>query len=107
MAVQHICNQDDKKQEVEMIEDKLMPEDASVIEHNPIAVIQTCFEGYTEEETKALSKKLVRLIDFRVLPVLILLFLVRPQQMTIGWRSQRSHSSLLLVAQHPRSKQHC
>jgi len=80
MVVQHIYNQDDKKQEVEMIEDKLIPEEASVIEQNPVAVIETCFEGYTEEETKAMSKKLVRLIDFRVLPVLILLFLVRRQQ---------------------------
>jgi hypothetical protein len=76
MAVQHIHHQDDKKQDVQMIEDKLMPEDASIDDQRPLPIVQTCFEGYSEEETKAMSKKLVRLIDFRVLPILILLFLV-------------------------------
>ena len=70
-----------------MIEDKLMPEDASIIAQNPVAVVETCFEGYTEEETKAMSKRLVRLIDFRVLPVLILLFLVNRRQIIAEQRA--------------------
>ncbi|KAI5480783.1 Allantoate permease [Pseudohyphozyma bogoriensis] len=34
-----------------------------------------CFEGYTEEETKKMTKRLVAKFDLRVLPVLILLFI--------------------------------
>ncbi|KAJ9111496.1 hypothetical protein QFC22_006523 [Naganishia vaughanmartiniae] len=70
----------DRKASIEMIEntgdlkelDALSTADAQ--ERQP--TVETCFEGYTEEETKQQSKKLVRLIDFRVLPVLILLFLL-------------------------------
>lgn len=59
-----------------MIEDKSGPDLTSLDAQDSTPVVETCFEGYTLEETQAMSKKLVRLIDFRVLPVLILLFLV-------------------------------
>jgi hypothetical protein len=76
-TVQHLSQRDDKKdQEVEMIEDKSGPDLTSLDAQDSTPVVETCFEGYTLEETQAMSKKLVRLIDFRVLPVLILLFLV-------------------------------
>jgi len=76
-----------------MIEDKLMPEDASIIAQNPVVVVETCFEGYNEEETKAMSKRLVRLIDFRVLPVLILLFLVNRRQIIAEQRAPCLHET--------------
>ncbi|KAJ9094094.1 hypothetical protein QFC21_006195 [Naganishia friedmannii] len=70
----------DRKVSIEMIENNgdLKEFDAGSTtdaqERQP--TVETCFEGYNEEETRQRSKKLVRLIDFRVLPVLILLFLL-------------------------------
>lgn len=36
----------------------------------------THFEHYSADETAQLSKKLVRKVDFRVMPVLVLLFIL-------------------------------
>jgi hypothetical protein len=77
MSAQHELTREysaDKKQDIEFIEDK---EQSHQIDANAIRTVETAFEGYTEEETAQMSKKLVRLIDWRVLPVLVLLFLVR------------------------------
>lgn len=63
----------DKKRDEDFIEDK---EDGQQVHVNAAKVVETCFEGYTEQETKQMSRKLVRLIDWRVLPVLVILFLV-------------------------------
>jgi len=63
----------DKKQDIELIEDK---EYGQQTDANVIRTVETKFEGYTEAETAQMSKKLVRLIDWRILPVLVLLFLV-------------------------------
>ena len=63
----------DKKQDIELIEDK---EYGQQTDANLIRTVETKFEGYTEAETAQMSKKLVRLIDWRILPVLVLLFLV-------------------------------
>jgi len=63
----------DKKQDIELIEDK---EYGQQTDANVIRTAETKFEGYTEAETAQMSKKLVRLIDWRILPVLVLLFLV-------------------------------
>lgn len=76
-TILQLSQRDDKKdQEVEMIEDKSGPDLTSLDARDTTPVVETCFEGHTLEETQAMSKKLVRLIDFRVLPILILLFLV-------------------------------
>jgi hypothetical protein len=61
----------DKKHDVEYLEE-------AAADANPIRTVETKFEGYTEAETAQMSKKLVRLIDWRILPVLVLLFLVSP-----------------------------
>ncbi|KAJ9093756.1 hypothetical protein QFC20_007063, partial [Naganishia adeliensis] len=67
----------DRKASIEMIEHNDLKELDVTSEAQEMGVrVETCFEGYTEEETQKASKKLVRLIDFRVLPVLILLFLL-------------------------------
>jgi hypothetical protein len=102
---QDLSYADDKKQDVEMIEDKEFG-DAAQTEANPVRVVETCFEGYTEEETKVMGRKLVRLIDFRVLPVLILLFLVSHAPRLHSVRHEADPGGPDVTAQHLGSKQH-
>lgn len=78
-----------------MIEDKSGPDLTSLDARDTTPVVETCFEGYTLEETQAMSKKLVRLIDFRVLPILILLFLV---SLAHSLQTHTSHRAPILTS---------
>ena len=66
----HSYDDDEKKVDISMVENT----DAS-----PVATADfdfECFEGHDAATTAAKSRRLVRLIDFRVLPTLVLLFIV-------------------------------
>lgn len=58
------------------------------LEHvqNPLGGGDGCFEGYSRDETERIVKRLVALVDLRVLPVLIVSF-------PIGSRSRPPHTA--------------
>lgn len=67
-------NTDDKKFETVKVEDAVdVTQDITAI---PVYSLPECLQQYSPEQLKQMEKKIVRRVDIRCLPILILLFLL-------------------------------
>jgi hypothetical protein len=84
MATPETYKHDEKKEEIELDEVAGSP-----------AFDFDRFESYSKEDSALLSKKLVRKLDFTVLPLLVLLFIVSVDACLRGTLIHSSSTSLI------------